>query len=180
MSSLFTVEFYREAKRYLADDGILAQWLQGYELSDELLLSVLAALDREFEDYLIVRIGSKDWVILSSPKGRIGQLSDVPLSWEGTHESFSLLGIHDMGQIDALIVANRQLLHPFLRGRTPNRDSHPILDTGAEKERFMQSTAEFLHALRWTPAALMETLGGIPRRPYPIEGIGDLLSLIHI
>jgi len=174
VSSLFTVEFYQEAKRYLADDGVLAQWLQGYELSDDLLISVLAALDQEFEDYLVVRIGSRDWVILSSPKGRIGPLSDEPLSWQGAQESFALLGIHDIGQIDGLIVANRQLLHPFLRGRQPNRDSHPILDTGAERERFMRSSAEFLHALRWTPAPLMESLGSIDRRPYPLAGIGDL------
>jgi predicted membrane-bound spermidine synthase len=174
VSSLFTVEFYQEAKRYLADDGVLAQWLQGYELSDELLVSVLSALDQEFEDYLVVRIGSRDWVILSSPKGRIGALSDEPLSWEGAAESFSLLGIHDIAQIDGLIVANRQILHPFLRDRQPNRDSHPILDTGAERERFMRSSAEFLHRLRWTPAPLMETLGDIHRRPYPLRGIGDL------
>ena len=174
VSSLFTVEFYQEVKRYLADDGVLAQWLQGYELSDELLLSVLAALDQEFEDYLVVRIGSRDWVILSKPQGRIGPLSAEPLSWQGARESFSLLGIHDIGQLDGLIVANRQILHPFLQDRQPNRDSHPILDTGAERARFMQSSAEFLHALRWTPAPLMESLGSIDRRPYPRSGIGDL------
>ncbi len=146
VSSLFTVEFYREAKRYLAEDGVLAQWLQGYELSDELLISVLAALDREFEDYLIVRIGARDWVILSSPKGRIGPLSGEPLTWEGARESFALLGIHDMGQIDSLIVANRQILHPFLQDPEPNRDSHPILDYG--------SGARALHAV----------LGRVPAR----------------
>lgn len=173
VSSLFTVEFYQETKRYLAEDGVLAQWLQGYELSDELLISVLAALDREFEDYLIVRIGSRDWVILSSPKGRIGPLSDEPLQWKNARESFELLGIHDIGQIDGLIVANRQILHPFLADRQPNRDSHPILDTGAERERFLRSSAEFLHSLRWTPAPLMDALGSIDRRPYPTVGIGD-------
>lgn len=173
VSSLFTVEFYKEVKRYLDDEGILAQWIQGYELSDDLLISVLAALDREFEDYLVVRIGSRDWVILSSPHGRIGKLSDIPLTWPGAKESFELLGIHDIAQIDGLIVANRQILHPFLEGRTPNRDSHPLLDTGAERERFMRSSAEFLHSMRWTPAPLMEVLGGIERRAYPANGIGD-------
>ena len=173
VSSLFTVEFYQEVKRYLKPGGMVAQWIQGYELSDELLISVLVALDHEFEDYLVVRIGSRDWVILSSPDGPIGQLSDLPLSWPGTRDSFDLLGIHDIGQIDGLIVANRRLLHPFLEGRTPNRDSHPLLDTGAERERFLRSSAEFLHSVRWTPAPLMEVLAGLERRPYPLTGIGD-------
>ena len=174
VSSLFTVEFYQEAKRYLKPGGVLAQWLQGYELSDELLMSVLAALDREFEDYLVVRIGNRDWVILSSPDGPLGQLSDEVLTWPDMQESFELLGIHDVGQIDGLITANKQMLHPFLADRQPNRDVMPLLDTGAEKERFMRSSAEFLHKLRWTPAPLVEVLGGIARRPYPAEGIGDL------
>jgi spermidine synthase len=173
VSSLFTVEFYREAKRYLAPGGVLAQWLQGYEISDELIISVLAAIEQEFEDYLIVRIGSRDWVILASPDGPIGQLSDVPLSWPDARESWSLLGIHDVGQVDGLITANRAILRPFLAGKTPNRDAKPILDTGAERERFLRSSAEFLHAVRWTPAPVLEVLGGIERRPYPLGGIGD-------
>jgi spermidine synthase len=174
VSSLFTVEFYQETKRYLKPGGVLAQWLQGYELSDELLMSVLSALDREFEDYLIVRIGSRDWVILSSPDGPIGPLSAEVLLWPGLEESFDLLGIHDVGQIDGLITANKQMLHPFLEDRQPNRDEMPILDTGAEKQRFLRSSAEFLHELRWTPAPLLEVIGDIQRRPYPRAGIGDL------
>jgi spermidine synthase len=173
VASLFTVEFYREVKRWLAPKGVLAQWIQGYELSDELLISVLAAIDQEFEDYLIVRIGGRDWLILSSPEGEVGSLSEEPLAWPHTRDGFALLGIHDAGQVDGLIAANRHILHPFLATRTPNRDAEPVLDSGAERERFLQSSAEFLHSLRFTPAPILEVLGGIERRPYPIDGIGD-------
>ncbi len=173
VSSLFTVEFYQEVKRYLKPEGILAQWIQGYELSDELFISVLTALDREFADYLIVRIGSSDWVILSSPTGSIGELDAAPLAWPDAQESFELLGIHDMGQIDGLITANKRMLHPFLADKTPNRDSLPILDTGAEKARFLKFRADFLHHVRWTPAPVLEVFGDIHRRPYPAAGIGD-------
>ncbi len=173
VSSLFTVEFYQEAKRYLKPGGLLAQWLQGYELSDELMMSVLAAIDSEFEDYLVVRIGSLDWVILSSPDGPIPELSADVLGWPGLQESFDLLGIHDVGQIDGLIVANRRLLHPFISKRTPNRDDRPLLDTGAEKQRFLRSSAEFLHEMRWSPAPILPALAGIAPRSYPAEGIGD-------
>ncbi|MBC8071619.1 MAG: spermidine synthase [Deltaproteobacteria bacterium] len=174
VSSLFTVEFYKEVKRYLKPGGLLAQWVQGYELSDDLMISVLSALDREFEDYLIVRIGSSDWVIISSADGPIGELDASVLGWPDAQESFELLGIHDIGQIDGLITANKQMLHPFLVDKVPNRDSHPILDTGAERARFLKFRAEFLHELRWTPAPVLEALGGIVRRPYPEGGIGDI------
>lgn len=174
VSSLFTIEFYREVKRYLKPGGVLAQWIQGYELSDALLGSVLAAIDREFADYLVVRIGERDWVILSRPDAPIGPLDPEPLAWPGTREAFELLGIHDVGQVDGLIAANRRILHPYFAERTPNRDAMPILDTGAERTRFFASSAEFLHELRFTPAPIVEVLGRIPRRPYPREGIGDL------
>lgn len=173
VSSLFTVEFYQEVKRYLKPGGLLAQWIQGYELSDELFISVLSALDREFADYLVVRIGSSDWVILSSPDGSVGDLSDIPLGWPDAQESFELLGIHDIGQIDGLITANKRILHPFLADKRSNRDSLPILDTGAEKARFLKFRADFLHHVRWTPAPVLEVFGGIHRRPYPVAGIGD-------
>jgi spermidine synthase len=173
VSSLFTVEFYQEAKRYLKPGGLLAQWLQGYELSDELMMSVLAAIDSEFEDYLVVRIGSLDWVILSSPDGPIPPLSAEVLGWEGLQESFSLLGIHDVGQIDGLVIANKRLLHPFISQRTPNTDEKPLLDTGAEKQRFLRVSAEFLHELRWSPAPILPVLAGVTPRPYPHQGIGD-------
>ncbi len=173
VSSLFTTEFYQEVKRYLKPGGVLAQWVQGYELSDPLMISVLAAIDREFEDYLIVRIGSSDWVIISSADGPIGQLDPEPLSWPDAQEAFELLGIHDIGQIDGLITANKRMLHPFLVDKVPNRDSHPILDTGAEKARFLKHRAEFLHELRWSPAPVLEVFGDIARRPYPRGGIGD-------
>ncbi|MCX4246631.1 spermine/spermidine synthase domain-containing protein [Paraliomyxa miuraensis] len=174
VSSLFTVEFYQEAKRYLKPGGLLAQWLQGYELSDELMMSVLAAIDREFEDYLVVRIGSLDWVILSSPDGPIPELSPEVLGWPDMQDSFELLGIYDVGQIDGLVIANKRLLHPFISQRTPNRDEKPLLDTGAEKQRFLRSSAEFLHEMRWTPAPILPVLAGLTPRPYPRAGIGDL------
>jgi len=174
VSSLFTVEFYQEAKRYLKPGGLLAQWLQGYELSDELMMSVLAAIDAEFEDYLVVRIGSLDWVILSSPDGPIPELSAEVLEWAGLQESFELLGIHDVGQIDGLVIANKRMLHPFISQRVPNTDEKPLLDTGAEKQRFLRVNAEFLHEMRWSPAPILPVLGGVTQRPYPREGIGDL------
>ncbi|MEZ4453714.1 MAG: hypothetical protein R3B09_29940 [Nannocystaceae bacterium] len=172
VSSLFTVEFYREVKRYLRPQGILAQWIQGYELSDELLLTVLAALDREFVDYQILRVGSSDWVILAS-QAPLGPLDPAPLAWPGLAEELALLGITAPGQLDTLMIANRRMLAPFLAGRPANQDAHPLLDVGAERARFFEASSGLLHSLRWTPAPLLEVFGGIARRPYPVGGLPD-------
>lgn len=172
VSSLFTLEFYREIKRYLKPEGILAQWIQGYELSDELLLTVLAALDREFADYMILRVGDSDWVILASA-APLGLPDAGPLGWPDLAAELEVLGLHDIAQVDALIVANRRMLHSYLQGRPANSDAHPLLDVGAERARFLQQSSGFLHSVRWTPAPLLEVFGQVPRRPYPLAGIGD-------
>jgi spermidine synthase len=103
VSSLFTVEFYREIKRYLADDGVLGQWMHGYELSDELLLSVLAAVDREFADYQIYRVGNRDWLILAATQENgVGELDPRALEWPDLLAEAEVLGIFDVTQISVL------------------------------------------------------------------------------
>ncbi|HLT37710.1 MAG TPA: hypothetical protein VK034_15560 [Enhygromyxa sp.] len=162
VSSLFTVEFYQEIKRYMADDGVLGQWMHGYELSDELLLSVLAAVDREFADYQIYRVGNRDWLILAATtEDGVGTLDEGALAWPELAEEAAVLGIHHVSQIGALLVANDELLHPYLAKVTPNTDDRPVLDNGAERARFFRSSAEALLELRFYPFPIAEVFGGI-------------------
>lgn len=180
VSSLFTVEFYAEIKRYLADGGILGQWMHGYELSDELLLSVLAAVDSSFADYEIYRVGHRDWLILAATtEGGVGALDPAALAWPDLHAEAVLLGIHSKSQIDSLFVANDELLRPYLSTLQPNTDARPLLDNGAERARFFRRSAEALLELRFYPLPLAEVLGGVAREPYS-EGILDYRTDEHV
>lgn len=174
VSSLFTVDFYREVKRYLRDDGVLCQWIQGYELGDELMLSVLAAIDDEFEEYLIVQVGELDWLIMASHDGSPLTLEPGPLRWEGMERTLELIGVRGIADIDALVTANRDMLHPLVKDMTPNTDARPILDTGAERARFMKLYASFLEQLRASPLAMYRWIGGIERASYQSRGSEDL------
>ncbi|NJK33055.1 MAG: hypothetical protein HC927_11950 [Deltaproteobacteria bacterium] len=181
VSSLFTVEFYEEIERYLAKGGVLAQWMHGYELSDELLLGVLAAVDRQFADYRVYRVGDRDWLILASPEDDgVGNLTSAPLEqWPLLTEEAKLLGMTKLDQIDALLVANDELLRPYLAGIEPNRDTRPLLDNGAERARFFRESAEALLELRFIPLPLIEVLGGETRQPY-VTRISDQREDRHI
>lgn len=182
VSSLFTIEFYDEIKRYLEDDGLLAQWMHGYELSDELLLSVLAAVDRSFADYRMYRVGNRDWLILASKQdGGVGELDAAALEWPDLQAEAALLGIRHKSQIDTLLVANDELLRPYLAAIQPNTDARPILDNGAEKARFFRRSAEALLELRFYPLPLLEVLGGVPQAFYqPNERIPDHREDDHV
>lgn len=181
VSSLFTVEFYDEISRYLKDDGLLCQWMHGYELSDALLLSVFAALDSRFPDYRVYRVGNRDWLILASKQeDGVGKLhGEVLDGWPDLAAEAALLGIHDQSQIDALLVANDELLRPYLADIQPNTDAHPVLDSGAEKARFFRRSAEAMLELRFLPLPIAEIMGGLDRRFYT-ERIPDRRTKDHV
>ncbi len=181
VSSLFTVEFYQEIRRYMAPGGLLGQWMHGYELSDELLLSVLAAVDREFADYRLYRVGDRDWLILAAQEDDgIGPLHGDPLTaWPMLTDEAGLLGITALDQIEVLAVASDELLRPYLAGVTPNRDTHPLLDNGAEKARFFRASAEALLELRFIPLPLLEVFGGWPQPAYATR-ISDRREDLHV
>ncbi|TPV94279.1 MAG: hypothetical protein B7733_16130 [Myxococcales bacterium FL481] len=180
VSSLFTVEFYAELRRYLAPGGVLAQWVQGYELSDDLLYAMLAAVQHEFVDYRIFRVGSRDWLIVARADGDVAALSSAPLAWPRLRHDLGLLGVHDVTQLDALLTANRRMLAPTLATVAPNRDAQPILDSFAERSRFLRHSAEALLALRLIPLPLREGFGDLRPHAYPVRGILDQRESKHV
>ena len=68
VSGLFTVEFYERVRRYLAPGGVFGQWLHLYELSDPLVLSVLAAIDRNFPAWDAWLVSGADLLIIASDR----------------------------------------------------------------------------------------------------------------
>src|SRR5258708_10146818 len=78
VASLFTTEFYRDSKRYLAPQGLFVQWLQIYELNDRLLGSMLAALVENFADYEVYAANSADLVVVAVAEGRVPPAGPLP------------------------------------------------------------------------------------------------------
>ena len=53
VAGLFTTEFYGSVRTYLTPNGVFGQWLHLYEIDDGLVLSVVAALSKNFPSYSI-------------------------------------------------------------------------------------------------------------------------------
>jgi len=51
VGSLFSKEFYHFIPRHLTDDGLFVQWVQLYEIDEQLVGSILQALTPAFSDY---------------------------------------------------------------------------------------------------------------------------------
>ena len=82
VANLFTTEWYRNVKRYLAPGGLLVQWLQTYEFNDRLLGSILAALGENFSDYEIYELNGVDLIVVAVAEGHVPRPG--PLSGQGS------------------------------------------------------------------------------------------------
>jgi hypothetical protein len=166
-ASLFTVEFYRRVTSFLAEGGVLAQWVQLYELNDELFLSVVAALDQVFPSYRAYIVGDADVVIIAST----APLADPDwsvLASEGflraTEGAPPFLSEH----MEPLLAFDESTLRVLLDDPTPaNSDFHPVLDLGAERARFEQSSATGTYSLANSRVDLPRLLSDRMSMPAP-------------
>jgi hypothetical protein len=141
VAGLFTDEFYRRVRASMAPDGVLGQWLQAYETSDLLVLSVLAAVHRNFPYYVVHAASGADLLIIASMRplsnpdwsivGAPGIREDLARNYPLTPQAF-----------EATRIADRAVLAPLLdTWRTVNSDYYPVVDLGAEKARFLRTRA---------------------------------------
>jgi predicted membrane-bound spermidine synthase len=164
VSGLFTTEFYAQVARQLADGGVLGQWIHLYEINDDLVLRIIAALHEHFDSYEIYQTAPNDMIVvaaqggLSPPDWSVvrypGIAADLAHVVPLTGEMFGTLHVAGRGTFAPLL--DRALV-------ISNSDYHPALDLGAERHRFLGSTAygfTTLHTHRFEP---FTALAGRPR-----------------
>jgi predicted membrane-bound spermidine synthase len=142
VSGLFTSEFYGRLRRYLGERGILGQWIQTYELTDDLVLSVLGAIHQNFSDYVIYAVNGADLMIVATPTGRLPAPDWGVLSLPEVRRDLCHFHPITRQDVEAMLLTSRTALGPLLDGvAQPNSDFYPVLDLGAERARFLRSSA---------------------------------------
>lgn len=142
VSGLFTKEFYERAAEYLADGGIFGQWIHLYELNDELLLTVVAALHETFPSYEIHHVSRGDMLIIASRADSLPEPDWSVVRLPGIAEDLEPFHPLTPEMLDRTWAIGRSELEPLLYlGRQANSDFHPILDLGAERARFARQRA---------------------------------------
>src|SRR3989440_280882 len=84
VSSLFTREFYHRVHAHLQPGGMLAQWIQLYEIDASLVASVMRALGEEFPHYAVFAPSDHDLLIIAA---------DAPLPLPPRAEVFEEPGV---------------------------------------------------------------------------------------
>jgi spermidine synthase len=148
VSSLFTKEYFEFTSRHLSKNGILAQWFHLYEMTPELLASVLKSVGTVFNDYKIFIIGT-DIVILASES----TISETPVCDLTTHPWFApvlkLIYINTVSDIAVNYLGNKDFFGPIWKAFAikANSDYNPVLDLRSVKARFLETDASSLSTL---------------------------------
>jgi hypothetical protein len=164
VSSLFTVEFYRMARRHLERDGVLVQWVQLYETEVALIASIVAALAQVFPDYVIYVPNDKDILIVAGEPATLARpLSDV-FRLPGLEKELRTVNLRAIGDLDMRRLGGRRALEPLFAsyGVPPNSDYYPYVDLNAPRLRFLRSEATDLAELGSVHAPIVALFDDAP------------------
>ena len=149
VSSLFTSEFYRLIRRHLAENGVLVQWFQMYEIDASLIASVLRALGENFPDYAVFASTGSDLLIVAGETATLARpLADVT-AMPGVARELRRVGVNSIKDIEVRRIGGKRSLGPMFAsyGAPANSDYYPYLDLHAAKYRFLRQTADELTGL---------------------------------
>jgi len=167
VSGLFSREFYRVARRHLADGGLFVQWLQLYEIDVPLVVSVLKALDGSFEDWVVFAANDGDAVIVARNGAPVGPVDGALFQFQELAEAMARIGVSSSADLEFRRIGSRASWGGFVRGHpvTANSDFDPVLDQGAARSRFLGSSAIPLIGVARFPLPLEEMLAGAAASP---------------
>lgn len=156
VGNLFSVEFYREARSHLKEEGIMAQWFHIYEMTDETLQLVLRTFASVFEHVTlweplpgdILLVGSRlrhdpDFARLAEKVGR-----------KPVKEDLERIRIGGVALLLGLQVASDATIRKMAGDGPLNRDFFPILEYEAPKAVFLDLNSRLIlkHDERKQPA----------------------------
>ena len=165
VASLFSTEFYRDVKRYLAPGGMLVQWLQTYEFNDRLLGSILAALAENFSDFEMYEMNGADLIVVAVPEGRVPRLGPLPVNEAIFMEQLKRLGLTRAEEIAALGIGGKSDIMPLFApvGAPVNSDYRPYVQLEAPRARFHGNAATAVPLLVMAPLPILEMARGTKR-----------------
>jgi hypothetical protein len=167
VASLFTQEFYGFARQHLKPGGLFVQWLQSYEITDELQSRMIAALLDRFPYVDAYLANASDLVLVASatplPELDVRRLRYSPLDDEATR-----VGLVDTQAFRLRRIGGREVLLAYVRangGQAGHSDFYPEVALRAPKARFMDQYARLLPTLTQNGLPVLDILDGrkVPR-----------------
>jgi spermidine synthase len=151
VATLFTDEYYREARARLAPGGMFVQWVQAYSLFPEDFRMVLGTLAPHFAQASLWRGESSDYILVGLSEPRLLTLEGVRAGWHnaairadyerlGISRPEGFLAFHRLDDVDL-----RQMI-----GAVPkNTDDHTRLEYNAPRALLAAGIEDKNRAIIW-------------------------------
>jgi predicted membrane-bound spermidine synthase len=164
VAGLFSTEFYGRVRRQLNAGGLLAQWIQLYELDLPQVISVLKALEANFADYAAYAATNGDLIIVARNGGEIGLPDPSVLRAPELARELARIGVRNLQDLELRRVGTRKSWEGLSRlfDVPANSDFAPVLDAGAARSLFLHKNAGQLLLFEKEPFPAVEMLSGSP------------------
>ncbi|MEZ0373661.1 MAG: spermine synthase [Candidatus Sericytochromatia bacterium] len=157
VASLFSSEFYAYIRRFLTEKGVLVQWLHTYEFNDELLFSILKALQDQFAEIAIYGIPNGtgqmknqiDVVIMASQQAIHFPPSRPELG--ELRQELARIGCRPEDYAPKYRLVTGKTLLPLLEKLNANSDFFPLVDNKAERSMYTKEHARLFEFLNDSP-----------------------------
>jgi spermidine synthase len=158
VASLFSQEFYRLINQHLTDDGLFVQWLQLYEVDNDLVISVLKAISENFSDFAAYAAHDRDMLIVAKKKGALGDVDPGVLQIPQVSAALERISIRGMQDIALRKMGSKRFLGKLIANSPvpANSDYYPFVDQRADRMRFLQANGFEFHGLSNSLLPLLE------------------------
>jgi len=170
-ATLFSHEFYEFVPRQLNRNGLFVQWLQLYEITPDLVASVLSAMMGSFSDVQAYLAHSGDLILVASPHGKVPPLGEGAFAQPLLAKDLDRIGVHSLRDLQDTFVMNRDALQGYLAlyPHRINSDMYPVLRLQAPAARFERAAVTDFDAIGSSPWGLARHFGGASPRPSDVK-----------
>ncbi|MEZ5543830.1 MAG: hypothetical protein R3F10_01270 [Lysobacteraceae bacterium] len=179
IGSLFSREFYQFIPRQMKPDGLFVQWVQLYEINDELVSSILNAMTPAFGDYAAWISNGVDLIIVATPAEKLPEMDVAGVFAGMLGDELRRAGVADPERLQLRKIADARMLRALGRlfDESVNSDYYPTLSINAPRARFERKFATTTMSLTTLDQPLLEMMGvrraiqpkAIPASKYPGE-----------
>jgi predicted membrane-bound spermidine synthase len=142
VENLYTSYFYSVAKKTMAPEGVFVQWLHTYSLSDEIFVTIIKNLRKNFKhinlyhtlvgDIVLLATDDIDSAVIKSRDNEKAFMSALQTMTFDKTEQLKYLSVYNHREIDTIIATNQTFEHSIFA---------PLLSYKAYKEFFLGNRA---------------------------------------
>jgi spermidine synthase len=139
ISTLFTVELFKQARARLAEGGVMAQWVHGYAMAPEDLQMVAATFRAVFPQASLWSPVAGDFILIGTSQPQVvhlGRVRDLYTRYAGIRQDFELSGLTSPEAILRAFVLDDRDLANLAAGALLNTDDKLPLEFSAPRNLY--------------------------------------------